>query len=279
MHLTEVHEGIEIAYCDEGKGPHTLLFIHGLAGYLPVWKHQMHELKAVARCIAIDLPGNGLSSRGDYPFTMFFYAECVARFIEKMGLRNVVLCGHSMGGQVAIILALRYPQLLDKLVLVAPAGIEHFLPHEVMMMQQAMQIGDIFQQHEAHIETVVRQSFSRQQEETRSIISDIKHIMQAQPLRQWRHMSNASVMGMLNEQVNVFLPNITCKTLIIFGEQDHMIPNKLMHPGETTASVAKHGAAMIEHSELHLLPKAGHFVQIEQHAAVSRLIRDFIIEN
>src|SRR5688572_30556556 len=113
-----IHPDIHISYMDEGKGDSTILFIHGLANYAPVWQYQLAELSKTNRCIAIDLPGNGFSSRGEYPYTMFFYAECVVRFIEKMELKQVVLTGHSMGGQIALIIALRYPHLLDRLVLV-----------------------------------------------------------------------------------------------------------------------------------------------------------------
>jgi pimeloyl-ACP methyl ester carboxylesterase len=144
VHHITIHEDISIAYMDEGKGDDTLVFLHGLANYAPVWKHQVAGLSKHHRCIAIDLPGNGLSSRGDYPYSMFFYAECVVRFLEKMDLKKVVLCGHSMGGQIALIVALRYPHLLERLVLIAPAGLEYFHPHEVMLMQSALNMGGLF---------------------------------------------------------------------------------------------------------------------------------------
>src|SRR5205085_2786592 len=77
---------VEIAYCEEGKGAHTLLFVHGLGNYIPVWENCIRELSNDFRCIAVDLPGNGLSSRGDYPYSMFFYAESIARFCERLSI-------------------------------------------------------------------------------------------------------------------------------------------------------------------------------------------------
>ncbi len=121
-----IRHDIKVAYCDEGSGKETLLFIHGLANYIPVWKHQIKELSRHHRCIALDLPGNGLSSGGNYPYTLFFYAECVKLFADKLGLENIVLAGHSMGGQISVVLGLRYPELINKIILIAPAGIEYF---------------------------------------------------------------------------------------------------------------------------------------------------------
>jgi len=271
-----IHDGIDIAYCDEGKGDKTILFIHGLANYSPVWKHQIDAIKKSCRCIAIDLPGNGLSSRGDFPYTMFFYAECIVKFIEKMELKNVTLCGHSMGGQIAIIISLRHPNLIDKMILVAPAGIEYFNQHEVMMMQQAMSFGDFFYSDEFHLENTIKQSFYHSQNESSSIINDLKNILKNDKIKDWKKMSVASINGMLNEQVNQFLPTIKTKTLIIFGDKDQLIPNKLIHFSETPESTAKLGASLIPNSTYKMIKDAGHFVMIEKFDPVNKLISEWI---
>lgn len=271
-----IHEGIDIAFCDEGQGEQTILFIHGLGNYLPVWKQQIVSLKTDVRCVAIDLPGNGLSSKGDFPFSMFFYAECVAKFIEKLNLKNLTVCGHSMGGQIAIIMSLRYPHLIENMVLVAPAGIENFTKHEAMLMQQTMSFGDYFYSDEYHIESAIKQSFFKSENESSGIIADIKKIMKAYKPSQWREMSVKSVKGMLNEQVTQFLPEIKCPVKIIFGEKDMFIPNTLMHPFETPESVAKYGTSKILQSEYVMVKNAGHFVQIEAQSTVNKEILLFL---
>jgi pimeloyl-ACP methyl ester carboxylesterase len=275
-HQLSIHQDIHIAYMDEGKGPQTLLFIHGLANYAPVWKYQLAELRQSHRCIALDLPGNGYSSRGDYPYSMFFYAECVVRFIEKLNLNNIVLVGHSMGGQIALIIALRYPHLLDKLVLVAPAGLEYFAPHEVLMMNGMLNMGNLFYSDEFHLESAIRQSFFASQNESASIIDELKTLMHAHSSKQWRDMSLASIKGMLNEQVHSFLPNVTTPTLIVFGEKDALVPNTLIHLGETPTGIAKKAAALMPNASYNILAQGGHFVQIEKAAEVNKYIQSFI---
>ncbi len=275
-HLCNIHTDIQIAYMDEGKGDQTILFLHGLANYAPVWKYQLAELRKTYRCIAIDLPGNGYSSRGDYPYTMFFYAECVVRFIEKMNLQKVVLCGHSMGGQIAIIIALRYPHLLDKLVLIAPAGLEYFAPHEVMLSQSLLSLGSLFYSDEFHLESAIRQSFFNRENESSTIIDELKTLMNAHSLKQWRDMSMASIKGMLNEQVQQFLPNITVPTLTVFGTRDALIPNTMVHLGETSERIARKATALIPGGKYKMVENAGHFVQIEKAAEVNAAIFSFM---
>lgn len=276
IHYTTIHEDISIAYMDEGRGEHTLLFVHGLANYGPVWKHQIAGLKDAHRCIALDLPGNGCSSAGAYPYSMFFYAECVVRFIEKMNLGNIVLCGHSMGGQIAIIIALRYPHLLNKLVLVAPAGFEYFHPHEVMLMQNAMNMSALFSSDEFQLESAIKQSFFSSRNESASIISELKQVMRNNTVKQWRDMSIASINGMLNEQVQQYLHSIEVPVLTIFGEHDRLIPNTMVHFGETPESIVKKATAIIPDASYRLIRQAGHFVQIEKAAEVNEAIAAFM---
>lgn len=275
-HQFAIHRDIHINYMDEGKGPQTVLFIHGLANYAPVWKYQIEELSKTNRCIAIDLPGNGYSSRGDYPYTVFFYAECVVRFIEKMELKNVVLTGHSMGGQIALIIALRYPHLIDKLVLVASAGLEHFASHEVMMINGMLSMGNMFAADEFHLESTIRQSFFNIKNESETIIDELKTIMNSHSMKQWKDMSMASIKGMLNEQVQQYLPNITTPTFILFGEKDALIPNTLVHFGETPLSIAKKAVALIPNASYQMIPQAGHFVQLEKAGEVNAAIKAFM---
>lgn len=273
---THIHPEIEIAWCDEGKGKQTVVFVHGLAGYLPLWKNQIDDLKKDYRCIGIDLPGNGLSSSSDYPYSMFFYAESVARFIEKEVGGPVILCGHSMGGQVAMLLSLRYPALIDKLILIAPAGFETFASHEVFVMEQMMHMGNMFYVNMAHMEQTIRQSFYKENEQAEHIVSDIRKIIKLQSVKRWNQMISASILAMLKEPVLPHLSLLNMPVQVIFGEKDAFIPNNLIHPSETTKGLAMKATAVMPLAELHFVPNAGHFVHLEKTSDVNRFLRDFI---
>ncbi|MHB9143697.1 MAG: alpha/beta fold hydrolase, partial [Paludibacter sp.] len=130
--ITQIDEKISIAYIDEGnkKSENVLLCIHGLSSYIPAWSKLILLLKDQFRCIAIDLPGYGKSSEGVYAGSMSFYSETILKFIQKLKLKNVSLVGHSMGGHISIATALSYPQIVNRLILLAPAGLETFADDE-----------------------------------------------------------------------------------------------------------------------------------------------------
>lgn len=273
-HIT-LSGGVDLAYCNAGKGDNTLVFVHGLAGYAPVWNAQLNGLSRDFHCLAIDLPGNGKSPSGAYPYSMVFYAECLARFIESECGGETILCGHSMGAQISMMTAIRYPHLVKKLVLIAPAGFEYFHPAEIGIMEHALDLGQIWGLDGSYIDTVIRQSFYQENPASEKIISDLKNLAKEHKMRLWHDMIVASIKSMLREPVEPFLKQIQQKCLIIFGEQDAMIPNRWLHFTETTSGIAYKGAALIEQSELHLIPAAGHFVQMEQAIRVNELILNF----
>jgi pimeloyl-ACP methyl ester carboxylesterase len=271
-----ISNDIEMAYMDEGSGDNTLVFIHGLANYAAAWKFQLAELSKTYRCIALDLPGNGQSSKGEYPYSMFFYAESVKLFLEKLGIQHAILCGHSMGGQVAMIMALRYPQMVEKLVLIAPAGIERFSGTDILFMQAMLNLGDFLYADELHLESAIRDSFETQSPEMPLMIAEIKKLMNNQPLRQWRQMTLQSIQGMLNEQVHAFLTDIKQPVLVIFGTKDRLIPNKLWHPHLTVESLAIQAEGLFDQATMALIDGGGHFVHVEFSTEVNKKISNFI---
>ena len=80
-------------------------------------------LKNKCRVVALDLPGFGESSVPMKSMNSFDYANVVKKFIDTIGLTDIVLIGHSHGGRVSIIISSLYRELVDKLVLIDSAGI------------------------------------------------------------------------------------------------------------------------------------------------------------
>jgi pimeloyl-ACP methyl ester carboxylesterase len=135
-----------------------------------------------------------------------------------------------------------------------------------------MNMGNLFYADELHLESAIKQSFFSTQNESGTIINELKQIMRESSMKQWKDMSLASINGMLNEQVQQYLPNIQVLVLTIFGEQDRLIPNTLVHFGETPESIAKKATALIPQATYKLIKQAGHFVQIEKAAEVNEAI-------
>ena len=83
--------GENIFYIDEGVGQKTLLFVHGLANNALSWQQNIVHLRKKFRCLAIDLPGNGLSTVKETNFSMKYFSTVIIELIEKLQLKEVIL--------------------------------------------------------------------------------------------------------------------------------------------------------------------------------------------
>ena len=247
--------GIKLAFTEVGEGhSDTLLFIHGLGENMQTWVRNIEELKHSYHCIAIDLPGHGQSQAGDYPYTPFFFAETIAAFLQQQNINQVNLIGHSLGGQIAIVLAISKPALVNKLILIAPAGFEQFSDSgKRWMREQAKNYANSMQGFD----------FASFLPGYKSSINPAKVYL-------------ATINGIIDEPLFDHLKLITQPTLIIFGEEDALIPHRILNPSLTQRSVAESGAKEIKDSKLVLFPNAGHYVHIEKVKEVDDEIKGFL---
>jgi pimeloyl-ACP methyl ester carboxylesterase len=114
--------GARIRFVEAGEGP-PLILVHDYLSSHVAWDDVLPRLAERFRVIAPDLPGFGESekpppSRYRYDFDSF--CESLADLIAAVGLGRVSICGHAMGGAVALTLAATYAHVVDKLVLVNP---------------------------------------------------------------------------------------------------------------------------------------------------------------
>jgi len=122
--------GDRIHYSDHGSGP-AIVIVHGLSGQLLNFAYlSMQDLARSHRVVLIDRPGAGYSTRGPHSSAgIFAQAATVANFIEALKLEKPLLVGHSLGGAVALAVALNHPQSIGKLGLIAPLStVETALP-------------------------------------------------------------------------------------------------------------------------------------------------------
>jgi pimeloyl-ACP methyl ester carboxylesterase len=114
-------DGTQLHYYEEGSGP-PLVLIHGLAGQTRVFTHSLLDrLKAEHRVIIIDRPGCGYSARPrGASAAISAQARTIARFIEALGVERPLVVGHSLGGAIALSLALNHPEHVSGLALIAP---------------------------------------------------------------------------------------------------------------------------------------------------------------
>jgi pimeloyl-ACP methyl ester carboxylesterase len=90
-----------------GAGAPTLVFVHGWSCDRRYWSGQLHPLAGRYQTVAVDLAGHGDSGVGRRAWTMAAFGDDVVAIVEQLGVGELVLVGHSMGGDVIVEAALR----------------------------------------------------------------------------------------------------------------------------------------------------------------------------
>lgn len=264
-----------VAYLDVGKGNNTLLFIHGLATYGGTWVRNIEYLQIHARCIAIDLPGNGYSDKDNDSYSIPYFTDIACEFINTLKLKNVIIVGHSMGGQVALNFAIKYPDMLAKLVLCAPAGFEYFNNFEQSLYLSGISLLNGWGDDTQHLTQMIYNSFFDNPHQIDFILRELVCILEEYPQALYRNMLQQCIKSMLIDQVYHQLNNIHTQSLVIFGTMDALIPNKLIHP-TSTRQLALEGVKMMKNAQLLMISGAGHFVHFEKDIEVNEAIVNFI---
>lgn len=97
----------------------AILFLHGFLGSADDWQEVMVPLSSDFYCLAIDLPGHGktIVNGGGEAYQMERVAKGIADYLRGLGTKTCFLVGYSMGGRLALYLALHYPEVFQKVLL------------------------------------------------------------------------------------------------------------------------------------------------------------------
>ncbi|MBK7866942.1 MAG: alpha/beta hydrolase [Ignavibacteriales bacterium] len=264
-----------VAYADLGSGENTIILIHGLASNAGFWRYNTSELAKNNRVIVIDLPGYGKSQKGDYPYTLSFYAETVKNLITTLKLKNVTLVGHSMGGQISIIFALKYPELIKNLVLAAPAGFEKFQYGEGEWLRSVMDAKAVRLNPEDGVRKNLAMNFYNWDEKWEWMVEERVRMAKGAEMREFSYAVVKCVSAMLDEPTYNSITGLQVPTLIVYGKYDGLIPNMYLNPG-FPSDVFIQGAAKIKNSKLVEIDNCGHMIMIEKAGEFNKVVLDFI---
>jgi pimeloyl-ACP methyl ester carboxylesterase len=116
-------DGVSVHYRDEGVGP-PLVLLHGTSSSLHTWDRWVERLSPQRRIVRLDLPGFGLTGpAGDRDYSAARFARVVVALLDQLGISRADFAGNSLGGRVALTIALDHPSYVRRLVLLAPAGL------------------------------------------------------------------------------------------------------------------------------------------------------------
>jgi len=118
---------IKLSYIEKGSG-FPLILLHGNGEEHSYFEHQIDYFSEFYRVIAIDTRGHGKSPRGVMPFTISQFADDLYEFVRELKIEKAYILGFSDGGNIALKFALKYPELIEKLILnganLDPSGVK-----------------------------------------------------------------------------------------------------------------------------------------------------------
>lgn len=115
-------DGVRTRYVDMGDAEQVIIFIHGFSSSLYSWQACLEPISRQYRVVALDLKGFGFSGKPESNYTNDEYVDFVVHFMDALGVERATLCGNSMGGGIAWRTALKYPDRVNKLILVDASG-------------------------------------------------------------------------------------------------------------------------------------------------------------
>jgi pimeloyl-ACP methyl ester carboxylesterase len=254
----------------------TLIFIHGLNGYSPIWNKQIQELRMKYRCVALDLPGFGRSSKSQqYTLSIFAYADALVQFMDALKIQKVTLVGHSMGGQIALNAAVRYARRVSRVVLVSSTGLEPFTVQEREAFHENVTENTTRSKTEEQIRGDYNRFFFKTPADAEFLLKDRLAIRNSTDFDEYCYAVKQSMLAVVDMPTYDMLDGVNPNVLIIYGQNDGYIPNPFFHVGQRANEIGEYAKQRLRHSKLLMIPQCGHFAQFEKPDTVNKPILDF----
>lgn len=257
--------GIATNYHDFGTGKPTVL-LHGSGPGVSAWANwrlTMPALSGSRRVLAPDIVGFGFTERPvDVQYTLDAWLDHLLGFLDALDLERVNLVGNSFGGGLALALAARHPERVERLVLMGSAGLSFPITEglddvwgyepSIATMRRML---DIF----AHDRSLVSDELAelRYQASIRPGVQEAYSAMFPAPRQRW-----VDALATPEDQIAA-LPH---ETLVVHGREDRVLP----------LSTSLRLFELIPHAQLHVFGECGHWTQIEHAEAFSAQVAQFL---
>lgn len=240
-------------YQDIGKSKHVLVMLHGWGGNWQSFAPLVSELSQNFRLIIPDLP---VFAASKITTTKIWdsqdYVQWLDEFLRALKLEQVNLLGHSFGGKIAALFAARYPEKVNRLILLAAAGLPKPLNQKQLWQQKMLALVPTC------LKTALPYHWRLRILNHFSLATD--HLNSSPKQRQVLQLT-------VRENIAESLQKITAKTLLIWGEQDQ----------ETLLEQGQQFAALIKGASLSIIAGADHFAFLFHQQRVIKEIKQFIL--
>jgi pimeloyl-ACP methyl ester carboxylesterase len=271
LHRMEI-DGCSVNYVDIGEqGEHRpIVFIHGLSGQWQNWLENIPRFAQQRRVVAMDLPGFGMSDMPNDKISIELYGNFVAEMCERLKLAPAVLVGNSMGGFVAAEVAIRVPDVVERLMLLSSAGVSQIDIARRPLMAAAKVAGLLATANVAQKRWVARRRVLRHW--IMSLIcrhpSGIKADAMFEGLMKGADKPGfeSALRGTVEYDFRDRIPQIGAPTLVVWGEKDMIIPVK-------DADVF---VSMIEGARKVVMKDTGHVPMFERPTTFNDVLEEFL---
>ena len=272
--LTLPKGGSELFLFDTGtKGASeqpVLLLVHGLGDEADTWRYLIEPLSLKYRVIAPDLPGFGRSGKPHRPCTPALYVDTILDLINVLGVANMSLAGHSLGGMIAHALTLAYPNVVSRLTLID--GCLSPLPQRVSLGMLTMLLPFLGKRYYNSLRSNPRAAYDTLRNYYANLDGlpeqDRDFLYQRVNERVWSDGQRDAYLSVMRylpfwmmgnaRKLTAKLGQSNVPTQVIWGENDIILT-----PDHAQALVAQQPNA-----HLHLIPNAGHLPHQERPQAV-----------
>lgn len=239
----------------------TVIFIHGFPFSHKMWQEQMDVLPKHIRGIAYDVRGHGYSEVGDGMYTVELFTDDLAALMEKLNVEKAILCGLSMGGYIAMRLAIKYPEKVSGLILCdtrAEADTNEARLKRAAAIQKVKSEG-----LESYAADSVKTLLAPASLDNKALVQKTERMIE--------DTSRLAVCGTLLALASRLdsaesLDEIKVPTLVLVGEEDVITPpiaSQTIHEG-------------ISGSRQETIPMAGHLSNLENPDAFNRAMLGFL---
>jgi pimeloyl-ACP methyl ester carboxylesterase len=225
-HLAEVR-GTRLRYYVGGEGE-PLVLVHGLGGSAANWLALVPLLLPGRRLLVPELPGHGGSEPLPAASSLSAYADRIGLLLEREGLAPAAVVGHSLGGAIALRLAIRRPELVSALVLAGAAGISsgHRRARYALTVTGILKPGRKIAPHRARVAQspfLKRVVFGRWGAADPPALSpELVDAFLSGPPQHTDTVSAAKALVLDDPRPD--LDRVRCPSLVLWGARDHQLP-------------------------------------------------------